>query len=260
MIREIDRQEIALDIPLENGNVEQASTLFLPKRLGKASLRTVILLPEFGSNREQFEDCAEAIATITEGSSVCMAIDLLGHGESDGDMQILTIADQLKAARIAYDHLVEHYGDSERAGAIGASFGAFLAARLTEQRRLRSILLRAPAAYSDDLEEKTHRDYTLGAQQNNDVPPSREALKNFRSSYEDLIVSNNMRIIREFDGTITIVKSEHDNRITDEVIDIYNHAAKHPELIIMHGVGHMLETLEQQEQFINIAVNWASRL
>jgi hypothetical protein len=267
MAREIDRQEIVLDIPLENGIVEQASTLFLPKRLGGTSLKSVLLLPEFGRNREQFEACADAIAN-ADDYSVCMAVDLLGHGESEGERQTLTIQDQLMAAEIAYDYLIAHYGDSMRGGAIGASFGAYIATRLawTKQQEARSkkgipiksLLLRVPGIYPLDFETKTHEDYAMGAQNNGGIPPGRYTLEKFREDPEQLEPA--LEHLRNFEGTTTIVASECDTRIREPVIKAYCEAAQHPELIVMRGIGHMLETEEQQRDFQNIAINWTGGL
>lgn len=211
-------------------DVLQAGTIFMPENLNQSAVCSLLFLPEFGYNRRQSEECARKVAKKLGAS--CLALDLLGHGESEGrSRQKFTINDQLKGALNAYDYLMQHDGYGTPAGVVGSSFGAYLAVLVAAARResVKSLILRAPGAYPDHFKDLPHSDYALGAQinvgQQLKKPPRRQELEDFRQDPQQLARSENMEIIRNFSGSVTIVRSTQDERIKPTVIEAYAEAA-----------------------------------
>jgi len=81
-----------------------------------------------------------------------LTVNMRGHGNSEGDFKTATVSEAVNDALAAYDFLTSQPGiDRNRIGVVGSSVGAILAALATERRSIASLVLRAPAAYTEQM-------------------------------------------------------------------------------------------------------------
>jgi uncharacterized protein len=134
------------DITIDSCGRRLAARQFAPP--GSPSGAAILFIHGAGSDQSGYRLSAEA-ASERLGAS-CLTFDLSGHGGSDGDAQTLLPRDHLRDCLAVFDALLgSEEVDPGRAGLCGASYGGFLASLLTALRRVRSLLLPAPALYPD---------------------------------------------------------------------------------------------------------------
>ena len=156
---------------------------------------------------------------------VCLTFDFGGHGASEGNRQELGLTDHLADLVAAFDELAERDEvDESRIGVAGASYGAYLAARLVSERPVRRLLLRAPALQA---ESGAGGDVFAG--------------------------------LREFPGEILVVESEHDDVIPHSVIERYAASSPRAHHVLLACAGHGLAP-EFERPYGEIVREWFREL
>ncbi len=177
--------------------------------------------------------------------------DLRGHGISEGDAQKLTPEDFLHDAIAAYDAFVADPNvDPEDVTVVGTSFGSFLAARLTEVRKVRSLILRAPADYpAEDLSKPVA-----------ELSGSSE-LKAWRSGSHTPEGSKTLADVQAFDGNILIIESEHDEVIPHQMVENFLAAApkERTDHAVMAGTSHALKDPKDWAAYQAILLGWLKK-
>ena len=79
-----------------------------------------------------------------------LALDLPGHGKSQGDLDTLTYQELIEAAADSAAELLRRSG-RDRLALVGSSVGGFLAARLTASLPVTALALWVPTDFADDL-------------------------------------------------------------------------------------------------------------
>jgi pimeloyl-ACP methyl ester carboxylesterase len=83
---------------------------------------------------------------------VWLTINLRWHEGSDGNFQTLTVRDLTNDGVAAYDFLARQEGiDTDRISICGTSVGAHVAMMVSAQRKVESLILRAPALYTEEM-------------------------------------------------------------------------------------------------------------
>jgi pimeloyl-ACP methyl ester carboxylesterase len=162
---------------------------------------------------------------------LCVTVFLRGMG-SPGDIALLTRADFLRDAVDGYDFVAGLDGvDPTRIGAIGESFGSYVACLLSTRRPLRSLILRVPSDFPDD---------------GFDTVPQRElagtATQQWKGTRHHAGDSMALQAVRDFAGPVTVVSSERDTIIPPQTIDNYLGAAGPDKVrhLVMSATGHGL--------------------
>lgn len=89
--------------------------------------------------------------TITGLGCVCLTFDLTGHNATVSEREDVTRDQNMNDVCAAYDTLLTHpFVDPQFIAVVGHSYGAYLAALLTEMRSVRWLSLLAPALYQDE--------------------------------------------------------------------------------------------------------------
>jgi len=134
---------------------------------------------------------------------------------------------------------------------VGSSYGAYLAALLTELRPVRWLELRVPALYRDD-------DWSL---------PKQELKKYGLAAYRRLAVSPDQNralgACAAFRGDVLIVESEHDDIIPHPVIANYMAAFEQARSLtyrVIEGADHGLSERRWQEAYTALLVGWAGEM
>lgn len=227
-------------------NQKLAGTLILPENVQQSS-PAILFIHGWRSNQEGAIEFAEALA---QRGFICMTFDQRGCGKSEGNIDALLRQDFLDDVLTAYDHLVTVVGvDPDNISVIGSSFGGYLGAILTTRRRVKYLVLRAPADYPNEGFEKPQvllPDTAKGAWQTQEHQP------------HDSFALN---ALHTFSGKVLIVESGKDEQVSQQTIANYVNALKDKEKlthIIMEGAGHRLQENKSRSEYTQILVNWFS--
>jgi hypothetical protein len=175
-----------------------------------------------------------------------LAVSMRGHGESEGDFQRSTVKESISDGTASYDYLCSIEGvDNSRIGLVGSSVGTILAAMTSAQRNVKSIVLRAPAAYTSEMME-----LSMAGTMVNEGRQFHE-IKELASTPAGTAIAS-------FTGDLLVVASEKDmiipHFITDGYVDLAEHA-KSKGLFTIKGAPHNL-TGEYKDTFNQLAANW----
>jgi dienelactone hydrolase len=206
-----------------------AGTLFSPKEW-RPKHPGVLIMHGWKSGRKSHASIARKLADIGFAS---MTFDFRGHGESEGDPENLSRGNFLNDAIAAYETLSHMDGIyPKEMNAIAGSFGAYIAAILSEQKAFHSLVFRVPADYPDEGFEtpglRTSDEATINA---------------WRSSPRSFDSTSALRGIHRFQGDILIVESGADTVVPRETVQSYIDAAPDPKKvshILMEGAPHTL--------------------
>jgi uncharacterized protein len=218
-------------------------TLFSPE-ISKPSSPAVMFLHGWKGDEKGYMKRA---VPLTKLGYICMSFNLRGHGTSDGDIKKVTLSDSLKDAVAAYDFLHSQKRVNRNAiHGVGSSYGGYLAARLSAERKLKSLVLRVPAIYRDeDFKKRKHT-----------ISISHLDLRTIKSHKPH----NNMALnaISKFGGPILLIESEHDDKIPHAIIENCIKSAKEGKLTykLMVGASHSLNTEGQKKEFVDLMTAW----
>jgi esterase/lipase len=227
------------------GGMAIAGNLFMPKDV-KYPLPGVILYHGRGGNQQKQIPRAEFLCA---RGIVCLTFDNRGRGESDGDFQTLTLADGLKDSLTAYDLLVSRKEvDVKRVGILGESFGGYLAAIVSSQRDVKSIVLSVPAVYRNEWMKESYA-Y---------IENNRGEVTKFRESGH-ISETYSLQAISRFTGSLLIISAENDVIVPNNVPEMYYNQAKssrEKKTAIILGADHKLSKSEWKEEFNRLAAEW----
>src|SRR5581483_2786374 len=131
----------------------------------------------------------------------------------------------------AYDYLVNNdFVDPSRIGIVGSSYGATIAAMVTGNKPIKSLILRAPAAYSSEM--KSMKLIEMANQKTDKF-----------NKMEKIEKSPAIESLSDFHGDLFIIKSENDTIIPDRMPNVFFEHAKKvggKKLVIMKDATHNL--------------------
>lgn len=173
---------------------------------------------------------------------ICLTFDLRGHGESKIDPYTFSRTNFMNDVLSAYDYLVSLKGvDQNNINVVGSSFGGYLAALLTEKRKIKNICMRVPANYTDE-------DFN--------VPWTN---KRFDENGQ-----LSLKSLSSFNGNVLVVESEKDEQVTHETVQNYVDAVKDTAkitFVVMKGAPHSISKDEKRtSEFIAILKDWFKKL
>ena len=204
---------------------------------GRESKPAVLFVHGWKSSEKNYASRAEAV---NELGYTCLTFNLRGHGSSDGERERLTISDHLRDVVAAYDFLAgQEQVDRNRMHIVGTSYGGYLSASMLSQRRLESLVLRAPAMYPDGAFNLTRQE--------------RKAVR-LEPKYDRVLAP-----AVGFRGGVLLVESEHDAIIPHSVIEKYMDAARASgtaTLRVIEGAGHTLSEGIWDNQFVRFLTDW----
>lgn len=230
------------NVEFKIGNETLRGTLFTPS--GKGPFPGVVFFHGSGSSRARYLQAAKSLG---ESGALTLAFDFRGCGKSDGVYKEQFHQNAIEDARAGLNFLLTQKVDKKRIGICGGSFGGYLAAYiLPEYPLIKSLVLRCPAAFSDEF-LKRHID-------RGDKGNEFEFFKN-RKNWEN---SPTFRNVSKFKGPVLVIKAEKDEVIPGEVVDSYYNSAKSSikrKLEVIEGADHRLSG-KWLNQFNELAKKW----
>jgi uncharacterized protein len=206
---------------------------------GGPSLAGVLFIHGLHSDQTGYKERAEPVTE--QVGAVCLTFDLSGHGESDGSRWALSPRDHLADVTAAYDRLIaEPDVDPERIGVVGASYGGYLAALLTDRRPVARLLMRAPVLYGN-----AELDVPLALREKRDEPPARSAA---------------LDAVASFRGPVLVVESENDESVSHATIEAYRAARSNTQHVLIPDAGHELSRPEWRATFVAAILDFFSEL
>ncbi|MFA7309787.1 MAG: alpha/beta fold hydrolase [Candidatus Paceibacterota bacterium] len=217
--------------------------LFMPPS-GTPPFAGVLFFPGMTGSRSKYSQFAEALA---EKGMAAMTVSIRGHEGSSGDVENTTAAEFETDGIAAYDFFVKQDGiDPRRIGICGGSFGGLIAAVTSEVRPVKSIVMRAPAAYTPEMRQEK-----MG-----DILARETHVFNDISNVEGTAA---IRAITEFRGSLLVIACENDDHIPLAIPQAYFDNAKlaaRKEFEILKGAEHSLQTNALRTQFTDRLVRW----
>lgn len=218
-------------------------TLIMPDNSG-LKVPGVIFFHGMTSNEERYIPLAQRLA---QTGIAGLALSLRGHRTSEGDFNKLTINNMLKDGLAAYDFLINQPDiDPGRIGICGASVGAAIASLVSTERKVKSLVLRAPATYTDEMMKMTFSQVMTGEERR----------------FNQLEGINNtpaVKAIKQFEGNLLVVISENDHIIPYSIPESYFSEAKKSmikDIITIKGATHNLANDSWREKFIEETIKW----
>lgn len=234
------------EVHLVNEGLRLDADVFFPSDMMEGKKYPAILFVHgWTSSRNRSYQYAEALAKL---GYVCMVFDMRGHGTSEGDRLDLSSKDFFSDVLVAYDYLVAlPEVDPENISANGSSFGGFLVALLASERKLKSIVMRAPADYPND-------DFTVPKKLRN-----WENIVEWRGKEKDSSETNALSSLSTFQGKSLFIESENDERIPRQTILNYIKALPDQSKVthlIMKGAPHSIKEGPFRDQVGQILTDW----
>ena len=225
----VENENEGRPLSFESEGQKIAGTLFSPKHW-RSKHPGVLIMHGWKGSQISHASVARKLADVGFAS---MTFDFRGHGESEGDLKTLSRKNFLNDAIAAYETLSQIDGiDRKEINAIAGSFGAYIAAILSEQKAFHSLAFRVPADYPDAGFE------TPG------IPTSDEAaITAWRSAPRSSDNTEALRGIHQFKGDLLIIESGADTVVPHGTIQSYTDAAPDPaklSRILMEGAPHSL--------------------
>lgn len=221
-----------------------SGTIIKPNRYEK--IPTVIFYHSMISqSKPRYIKRAEELAKVGIGS---LCFDFRGCGESDGKIGELTLKDWLDDSILAFDFLLnQNFVDENRVGIMGKSFGGEMAALVSQERNVKSMVLHAPAVYPDEW-----FDYKFTW----DDEMSRKR-KEYRKS-ERALDNRAIAAIEKFKGALLVVGSELDDTCPRKIVEgYYEHAgSENKKIEWIKGADHSLKDELHNQQFTKLTVAW----
>ena len=233
-----------LNIAVDGDRIAATLLMHTPKVPG------VLFVHGWGGSQAQ--DLARAREVVGLGC-ICLTFDLRGHELMQAQRETVTRADNLRDLEAAYDLLTSLHGvDPHSIAVVGASYGGYLAAMLTELRPVRWLALRAPALYKDENWDKPKRSLH--------IDPEFAA---YRASSIRAPDNRALAACARYKGDALIVESEKDEIIPHAVIKNYVAALSGAHSLtarVIAEAGHSLAGGDFDAAYTKILLTWLTEM
>ncbi len=233
-------------VSFKSGGQVVNGSLFVPNG-AKEDLPGVIFLHGMTSSEKNYIEIASKVAEL---GIVGLTINLRAHGTSEGDFNILTVGDGLQDSIAAYDFLASNrLVNNEKIGICGGSLGGALAAMTSAERNVKSLALRAPAVYTEEMMQAPYQ---------NVMSDEAEIFKKIQSPQ----LAPAIQAISKFTGKLLIVAAEKDQIIPAHIPQLYFDEAKFAkskQMQIIKNSNHQMMDPKPREEFVNLILNWFTK-
>jgi esterase/lipase len=192
-------------------------------------------------------DHTEGVIRMAETTSTTHALlNYAGHGDHSTKLDNATRKQQLDEVVAVYDELAKL--GYTKIMASGGSFGAYMAALLSGQRKLESLTLRAPAYYPDEEFDAPYK---------NTISKTRRRDRDF---YKDIVEKNTtnhaVEAVRNYGGCVFVIEHSKDEVIHPSIPQAYFSAAKCGSYIVIPGAHHSPKTMSNPQHYYDLIEMW----
>src|SRR5690606_23990370 len=234
----IHLNELAIPVQQET----MCGTLLSPT----TTLPGVLFVHGWGGSRNQDLQRAKEASGL---GCVSLTIDLRGHDLTSERSHSVSRAQNLDDLIAAYDWLTKlPHVEPGAIAVVGISYGAYLAAILSELRPVEWMALRAPALYPDEGWELPKR--RLNADPN---------LTAYRRQHLAPEQNRALSACPKFRGDALIVESEHDSIVPHPVIENYVTAFANARSLtsrVIARADHALSDVQAQKSYSTVLIKW----
>jgi esterase/lipase len=217
-------------------------TIFYPEILQDKN-PAVIFFTGMTSSEYRYVDRAKELV---KKGIIVFTLSYRGHGDSEGDFNLLTVNDLVVDGLAAYNFIAsKKVVDKKHIGICGVSVGATVAILTANKFLISSLVLRAPAVYSDEM-----MSFTL----NQLMTKEKTIFKDMKNIEETVAIQS----IKKFKGNLLLVVSENDQIIPKSIPQsIYDNAigVKSKNICIIPEATHNLSEEKWKNQFISKLVD-----
>ena len=233
------------EVSIEVNSCNITGTFIMPQRDPVAG---ILFVHGWGGSQEQ---CLPQARAVAELGCACLTLELHGHGRTKDQCGIVSRQDNLRDTVAGYDFLASRPEVNPLAiGAIGTSYGAYLAAILTGLRSVCRLALQAPAIYRDTdwilPKIKLHEDPELAL-------------------YRRRVVSHSdnraLRACAAYRGDVLIIESEFDAIVPHPVAQSYAAAcakARSFRSCVIANADHALSEERWRCEYTSVLTSWIS--
>lgn len=231
----------AKEIKIKFEKCESSGYLFSPSKSNNIG---ILFVHGWGSSKDQFYKRA---LMLCEKGFTSLTFDMCGFGQTKTDLTKISPRDHKENLLSAYKVLEKI--KLKKIIVCGFSYGGFITALASENKKIKSIILNAPVIYEDKLinkslwEKKRFLSWVVWHKTDGDFK-NLEAIKN----------------IANFRGDLLVIGAEMDEIASENVLNEYFKAAikaKSRKIIWIEGANHLLTGKRWQEKFVTILSLWA---
>lgn len=236
-------------VQISIANEKLQGNIFIPPKTDTKA-PGVLFIHGWQSAQDRYFGLAQKLSEL---GFMSLTFDLRGHGKSPGDLAMLSRKDFLDDVVSAYDFLTQSKSaDSKNISVVGSSFGAYLGAILSPERKVAQMVLRVPADYPDG-----------GFKEPELRTPEQPRVAEWRATPRDFNLTKSLRAVRNFGGRILIIESEKDELVPHQTVVNYANAVLDKSkltYVVMKGAPHSLRGHKNfQKEFEQILSRWFLR-
>ena len=230
-------------------------TLEIPKLKKNEKCPMVILMHGIFSNRNT--ELMTMIANKLKAEGIAsIRLDFNGHGESDGDFQNMTVANEVADAKAVYEY-AKSLDCVSSISLLGHSQGGVVASLLAGElgnEKIKNVVLMAPAAV---LEDQAKEGTTLGQKFDpNDIPEYLEVFGH-KIGREYFKVAQNLNIYEnaaKYKGQVYIIHGIKDFVVPYTYAEKYNDVYNDSKLSLLENEDHSFD--KEKEKTTDLVANF----
>ncbi len=234
------------DFFLINDHLRLEGAIFYPSHK-KDRYPAILFVHGWTGERKSSFQYAKSLA---DSGYVCLLFDLRGHGTSQGDRNNFSSKDFLSDVVAAYDYLSKIKDvDPENISAVGSSFGGYLVALLSGKRKVRNLVLRAPADYQNETFNMLKK-IISGKDPN---------IMKWRTRERKPTETYALEALRGFMGSVLLIESEKDDSIPHQTVLNYKNAVRDKSKlthVLMKDAPHSIKEGKFRDKVERILVKW----
>lgn len=241
-----------------------AGILALPQK--SAPPPGVLLLHGFLSQKDEVGGFYRLLAiSLASRGLASLRIDFRGCGESDGDVQDITIHQQVQDAQNAYQWLAESgYCNPARLGIVGFSLGAGIAmiTAANHPKTFKSLVLLSPLAnMRHDFQNKLGQQVFIQAAINGaaDIDTEWHKLRLKAAFFESLDDFDLSECIRSYSGALLALAGDQDFSAANATLLAASSPAKPKEALILTATEHVFGVLGENKSIALAVIELTSR-